>query len=78
MSSSPLFPYHPHNPTRACPAGRNVDEESPSKGRVAKAPRTAGGAAQLAPPTAGSAYLSVCHQVGCGVTFCWQAPFAGS
>lgn len=45
----------------AAPAGRNVDEESPSKGRVAKAPRTAATVAH--PSNAGSAYLNVCHQV---------------
>lgn len=42
-------------------AGRNVDADSPAKGRVSKAPRTG----LMAPPAAGehkNAYLAVCTQ----------------
>jgi hypothetical protein len=46
----------------AAAAGRNVDEDSPAKGRMAKVARTAMGPPGAA-ATAGSAYLSVCHQV---------------
>lgn len=49
----------------AAAAGRNVDEDSPGKGRVAKVARTSAAAGGMGPPTtAGSAYLSVCQQVG--------------
>lgn len=47
----------------AAAAGRNVDEDSPGKGRVAKVARTSAAAGGMGPPTtAGSAYLSVCQQ----------------
>ncbi|KAL4853400.1 Dynamin-related protein 5A [Chlorella vulgaris] len=42
----------------AAAGGRNVDDESPGKGRLAKMPRTA----MAAPAVAGSPYLTVCHQ----------------
>lgn len=46
-------------------AGRNVDEHSPGKGRVAKVARTSTAAGAMGPPAAfGSAYLGVCQQVG--------------
>lgn len=52
-------PDHLRRAALAAAAGRNVDEDSPGKGRVAKVPRTA-----MVPPaaSAGSAYLNVCHQ----------------
>ena len=53
-------PDHLRRAALAAAAGRNVDEDSPAKGRLAKVARTA---APPAPATAGSAYLNVCHQV---------------
>jgi hypothetical protein len=52
-------PDHLRRAALAAAAGRNVDEDSPGKGRVAKMPRTA----VAPPPPAGSAYLNVCHEV---------------
>ena len=60
-----LTPQYPNRPLQCAIAGRNVDEDSPAKGRMAKVARTAGAVGAMAPPpaTAGSAYLNVCHQV---------------
>ncbi|PRW39278.1 dynamin-related GTPase isoform A [Chlorella sorokiniana] len=58
-------PDHLRRAAMAAAAGRNVDEDSPAKGRMAKVARTAGVGAMAPPPaTAGSAYLNAARLFG--------------